>query len=61
MGKFLRILFLAISHLYVLTGIGILFLLLHDQVAFHQAEFKVEALQAQALLIIAQELHGSTT
>jgi hypothetical protein len=61
MGKFLRVLFLSISHLYVLTCLGILFLMLHDQIAFHRAEFRVQALQAEALLIIAQELRGSTT
>jgi hypothetical protein len=35
--------------------------MLHDQIAFHRAEFRVQALQAEALLIIAQELRGSTT
>lgn len=30
-----------------------------DQVAFHQAQFQLENAQAQALMLIADELHGT--
>ena len=30
-----------------------------DQVAFHQVQFQLEAAQAKALMLIADELHGT--
>lgn len=61
MRTFLRVMDRILVHLYCLAGLGIALVFLVNESAYYNATFAMLKAQAQALYIIASELHGYKT